>query len=157
MSDNLVQNLSDAEIVDSPYPASKPRLVLVRGLPGSGKSTKAKAIVKSWQEKYPDVRICHFETDMYFVNQAGHYQFDGTKIPQAHAWCQRQVATALTQNAWVIVSNTFVEKWEMKAYLKLAKKHHISTQIIVCKGEYQNIHQVPEAVISRMRKKWQNE
>jgi len=43
-------------------------LILVRGLPGSGKSTFAKSLGG-----------VHIETDMFFI-QDGEYKFDGAKI-----------------------------------------------------------------------------
>lgn len=52
-------------------------LILVRGLPGSGKSTFAHAIWNNYA-------IC--EADQYFINkETGEYVFDGSKIKDAHA------------------------------------------------------------------------
>jgi len=44
------------------------QLVLIRGLPGSGKSTMAKALAKSGFK--------HFEADTYHLNDEGDYCFD---------------------------------------------------------------------------------
>ena len=54
-------------------------LYLLRGLPGSGKSTLAKSLGGK-----------HFEADMYFVRD-GEYQFDVTKLKEAHEWCRSSV------------------------------------------------------------------
>ena len=43
-------------------------LILVRGLPGSGKSTEAKKIAKTG--------YYHFEADQYFITPSGEYKFD---------------------------------------------------------------------------------
>ena len=51
-------------------------LILVRGIPGSGKSTFAKSLGGT-----------HFETDKFFMVD-GEYKFDGTKIKEAHKWCK---------------------------------------------------------------------
>ena len=40
------------------------KLIIIRGLPGSGKSTFAKSL-----------NCTHFETDMYFTDSEGNYNF----------------------------------------------------------------------------------
>ena len=50
-------------------------LFLLRGLPGSGKSTFANFV---WNE----YAIC--EADKFFYDKEGNYNFDATKIKQAH-------------------------------------------------------------------------
>ena len=53
-------------------------LYIVRGVPGSGKSTFAKSIGG-----------IHIETDQFFMEN-GKYNFDITKIKLAHKYCQNQ-------------------------------------------------------------------
>ena len=55
-------------------------LYIVRGIPGSGKSTFAKTLGGQ-----------HFEADMYFIDESGNYKFDITEIKLAHEWCQGMV------------------------------------------------------------------
>ena len=62
-------------------------LTLVRGLPGSGKSTFANWI---WNE----YAIC--EADKFFYDKEGNYNFDATKLSQAHKWCRAVSYTHLT-------------------------------------------------------------
>ena len=65
------------------YHILNPTLFIVRGVPGSGKSTFAKHI---WNE----YAIC--EADKYFVDrETGEYKFDATKLKEAHEWCRNQV------------------------------------------------------------------
>ncbi len=83
-------------------------LYIVRGIPGSGKSTFAKSLGGT-----------HFETDMFFMKD-GEYKFDISKIKEAHKWCQDSVYTAMLLNHTallnnvIVVSNTFTQEWEMK-------------------------------------------
>ncbi|CAH8207152.1 conserved hypothetical protein [Vibrio aestuarianus] len=119
-------------------------LTLVRGLPGSGKSTLAKAMPGR-----------HLEADMYFVNEHGEYHYHPEKIQQAHQWCQRQAQQWLAKGESVVVSNTFVRHWEMKVYKQLAKRYKARLKIIICRGQFQNIHEVDDATVERMRQQWQ--
>ena len=120
------------------------KLTLIRGLPGSGKSTKAK-----------QMDAFHVEADMYFVNRQGTYCFEPTLLPKAHAWCQNCAESALKQGLDVVVSNTFVKQWEMKVYRKMARKHGAELVIEVCREQFGNIHGVPDSVVERMKKDWQ--
>ncbi|OZT83062.1 AAA family ATPase [Vibrio sp. 03_296] len=125
------------------------KLTLIRGLPGSGKSTLAQQLAKQ-------THAVHLEADMYFVDQQGRYQFDPTRLEHAHRWCLNKVCQHLKQGRAVIVSNTFVQHWEMKPYLRFAERHGLNVEILVCTGEYGSIHDVPVQTIEKMRQRWQN-
>lgn len=77
------------------------------------------------------------------------------KIQQAHQWCQRQAQQWLAKGESVVVSNTFVRHWEMKVYKQLAKRYKARLKIIICRGQFQNIHEVDDATVERMRQQWQ--
>ncbi|OLQ88462.1 AAA family ATPase [Vibrio panuliri] len=119
-------------------------LTLIRGLPGSGKSTLA----RTYQAR-------HFEADMYFVNANGEYCFDASQLEQAHRWCRQQTESALRRGENVVVSNTFVRRWEIKPYYQLAKKFDVRLEVIECHGNYGSVHGVEQSVIERMRARWQ--
>lgn len=126
------------------------KLYIIRGLPGSGKTTKALEIIK----EYPDTK--HYEADMYFVSAHGEYIFNSSLLKKAHQWCQTKTEDALKNNHNCIVSNTFTQKWEMQTYLDLAKKYNAEVEILVMKGEYPNIHGVPFNTIEKMKKRWED-
>lgn len=121
-------------------------LIIIRGVQGSGKTTLAQMIMRSegYTERWgPDDRWCHFEADMYFINPiTGEYIFDGTKIGQAHRWCECNVNESMKEGKNIIVSNMFVKRKEMQVYLEMAEKYGYSTQEIICKGNFPNSHGV---------------
>lgn len=118
-------------------------LYLIRGLPGSGKSTYAKKLVKPEH---------HFEADQYFMID-GRYQFNPTKLHAAHADCFDRVRTAMLAGDTdsVAVSNTFVKAWELEPHIKLAQNLGWKTKILRMSNKYGSVHGVPLAAIERMR------
>ncbi len=125
------------------------KMVIVRGLPGSGKSTIAKQLIGN------EVHIKHFEADMYFMSN-GAYIFDHTRLKEVHQQCQADVKSALLIGYDVVVSNTFVKKWEIEPYLLIAKDIGCDVEVIVATGEYSNVHGVPKEVIERMKSNWES-
>lgn len=121
-------------------------LVLIRGLPGSGKSTTA-------IRDYPRHR--HVEADQYFLNAEGDYIYNPNNLKDAHAWCQRLTQRGLECGDSVTVSNTFTQTWEMEPYLCMAEALNVPVRIIECDGIWDNVHGVPPEVIEKMRARWE--
>lgn len=122
------------------------RLVIIRGLPGSGKSTMAKAMDG----------FVHLEADMYHYRGGNGYEWKPENVKASHEWCLNMATFALVSGADVVVSNTFTRKWEMEGYLAAAKACVAEVEIITAKGEWENIHNVPESTIEAMRKRWED-
>ena len=120
----------------------KNEVVLIRGLPGSGKLTLAKAM-----DGYE-----HIEADM-FLEIDGEYVFDASKVKAAHDWCVASVKQALMQGKNVVVSNTFVKIWEMQRYVDLG----FPFRVIEAKATWPNIHGVPDDKVEMMAKSWQEQ
>jgi len=123
------------------------KIFLLRGLPGSGKSTLAEQLGGT-----------HFETDKYFVSEDGTYTFDGSKLKEAHQWCQDQVDNAMLLNhtsglnETIVVSNTFTQEWEMKSYLDMAKTWDYMVFSIIVENRHGGVNQhgVPEEKLQQM-------
>lgn len=121
------------------------QLVLIRGLPGSGKSTMARERFRGFS---------HYEADMWHMRD-GVYQYNPEKARDAHEWCQAKTLLMLRRQRNVVVSNTFTRYWEMEPYFRMLQPHDTLT-IFVAKGNYPNVHGVPEDAIQRMRDRWED-
>ena len=122
--------------------------MLIRGLPGSGKSTVAKLFDKA----------LHFEADMYFLDADGNYQFDASKIKNAHNWCRHSVMDAMKEgHPIVVVSNTFTQEWEMEVYYLLAEElgYRVISMIVENRHEGKNIHGCPDDKIEQMKTRFE--
>lgn len=123
-------------------------LYIIRGIPGSGKSTLAREMLA---ENAIDV---YYEADMYF-EQDGEYKYDKSKIKEAHDWCFHITCLVVELGYNVAVANTFTRKWEYKPYIDYAKLLNIPYTVIVCKGEFTSIHNVPKATMNKMRERFE--
>ena len=126
-------------------------LYIVRGIPGSGKSTFAKSLGGT-----------HFETDMFFMKE-GEYKFDMFKLKEAHKWCQDSVYNAMILNHTaglnnvIVVSNTFTQEWEIDYYFELAKEHGYRVYSLIVENRHGNkdVHNVPEEKLLQMKQRFE--
>ena len=135
-----------------------PTLFLIRGVPGSGKSTFARHI---WN----DYAIC--EADKYFYDkETGEYNFNHSKLKAAHEWCRNEVENRMKENKQnsqyypeIVVSNTFTQEWEMEPYFKLAKEYGYMVTSIIIENRHggTNVHEVPEESIRKMKDRFEIE
>jgi uridine kinase len=129
-------------------------LILLRGLPGSGKTTLGEVILHSTQGSKPDV----ISADNYFIDDKGNYNFDSTKLKEAHNNCQQICAERMRlEFSKVVVANTFTEEWEMKPYFDMAEryKYRIHTIIVENRHGGKNIHGVPDEKLQQMKDRFQ--
>lgn len=131
-------------------------LVLLRGVPGSGKTTLAHHMWSSG---------VIFEADQFFYNVNGEYKFDGSKLAEAHASCRNSVEAAMQENhatagrhyPEIVVSNTFTREWEMQAYFDLAKKYDYNVVSLIVENRHggKNVHGVPDEKVQEMRDRFE--
>ncbi len=130
-------------------------LFLIRGLPGSGKSTFATHV---WNE----YAVC--EADKFFYDKEGNYNFDPSKLKDAHAWCKNEVEIRMkdhqVNNQYypeISVSNTFTQEWEMKDYYELAEKYGYKVVSLIVQNRHggKNLHGVPDDKLEIMRNRFE--
>lgn len=87
-------------------------VIIMRGVPGSGKSYLA------YQLRGNGVVL---STDDYFINYQGQYVFDRNQLSFAHDWNQNRADKEMKSGTNpVVIDNTNLEAWEMQPYVTMA-------------------------------------
>jgi len=124
------------------------KVVVMRGIPGSGKSTYV-------EERYPDATVLSAD---HFFEELG--KFDSKLLPMAHSKCFHEFLLALDRgDPLIVVDNTNVHVWEFINYVHVAMMMGHSVEVIsimaktieevkTCVGR--NLHEVGSEAISHM-------
>ncbi len=120
-------------------------LILIRGIPGSGKSTFADTFHTH----------THLETDMFFIQKDGEYLFNPHQLEKAHQWCKAETINAIKRKENIVISNTFIQFWEMEEYLLLGKSAGYALRIIEMTTRYDSIHDIPYDTLNKMKNKFE--
>ena len=125
-------------------------LILLRGLPGAGKSTLAKTLSEN---KWPV-----FSVDDYFTHpETGDYYFEFDKNHLAYKECLAKTQLAMQNRIEkIFVANTFTLDWELEPYLKLASECRYQLFVITVEKRHNgtNIHNVSEEQLKKMADKY---
>jgi len=125
-------------------------LILLRGLPGAGKSTFAKSLDG-----------IHIEADQFFMVD-GEYRFDASKLKEAHNNCLTRVKSYMyiysdkDTAEKIIVSNTFTQEWEMQSYFDIAEKYGYRVYSIIVENRHgsKSVHDVPAEKLEQMKNRF---
>lgn len=131
----------------------KGELILLRGLPGSGKTTLGSVILST-----PGGSVDVISADDFFVNEKGEYLFDATKLKEAHNSCQVRCAEKMKLETFkIVVANTFTQEWEMAAYYEMAERYAYRVYSIIVENRHNglNVHGVPEDKVSQMKNRFE--
>jgi len=128
-------------------------LILLRGLPGAGKSTVAQLIMTGGG--MTDKVI---EADSYFYDHMNNYNFDPSKLPAAHNYCKTMVTDYMKMmKPKIVVANTLTQEWEMLPYYELAEQYGYRVHTLIVENRHGNesIHNVPAVSIGNMLHRFQ--
>jgi predicted kinase len=126
-------------------------LILLRGLPGAGKSSLANVL--SENGKYPV-----FAIDDYFTNKiTGEYVFNFAEnylaYQQCEILCKQAIAKGITK---VFIDNTFTLDWELTPYFKLAAEFDYMLYVITVEKYHdnKNVHDISQEQLEKMAEKY---
>lgn len=133
---------------------NKKRLIVMRGLPGSGKSTKAKQLGENG--------IILSTDDFWDV--AGEYKYDKERIAEAHQWNQQRAKQFMQHGeTLIVIDNTNVNAYEMKPYVQMAQRFGYDIEFAESDAPWKNdidqlmergTHNVPRETYEEMQAAW---
>ncbi|XP_071990491.1 NEDD4-binding protein 2-like 1 [Engystomops pustulosus] len=135
-------------------------LYLLRGLPGSGKSSLARKLKRD----FPSALV--FSTDDYFLAEDGSYSYDPDLLQDAHKWNQKRARKAMSRGRTpIIIDNTNILAWHMKPYAVMALENGYGVifqepnthwKFNVRELARRNSHGVPREKIQRMKEAYEH-
>jgi predicted kinase len=122
------------------------KVTILRGCPGSGKSTYTK-------RNLANALVC--SADHHFMID-GEYQFNRDELGEAHASCLRNFVEAIQAGIEdIVVDNTNISPTEIAPYAQLAIAYKYDLEIITLEvdatvASKRNVHGVPDKTVRNM-------
>jgi Holliday junction resolvasome RuvABC ATP-dependent DNA helicase subunit len=127
------------------------KLIILRGAPGSGKTTFANRLISRCPASLRMGRgIVHWENDMFFLKN-GKYEWSKERLPDAIEWCNSNAIQSMMRGATVIVANTFIKHVHMAELINAADSLGIPHVVFRMTGKHKDINNVPKDIVENMR------
>lgn len=117
-------------------------LRLMRGAPGSSKSTSAKRM-------FPGTLL--LENDMFLISD-DQYKWSKERVRAGIDLCMKMTKMALENGSDVVVANTFTKRRFVESYRQLAEKYGANFEVYRCRGNYKNVHGLDDNMVESFKK-----
>lgn len=149
---------------------------IMRGIPGSGKSTTAESIASLsgllterevvdgviYYLRDSEIYSAIHSTDMFFVDQEGNYNFVPFKLGLYHSLNFKKFKQSIYDNVPIVIcDNTNTTRKEYVKYMEAARRSGYVTSLVslpfppIDVAVERNTHGVPEEAILKMMKRWE--
>jgi uridine kinase len=126
---------------------------ILRGCSGGGKSFVTEKLNKN-------IGWVAVSADDYFTDKDGNYNWDATKLGNAHGMCKNTFMESLKESTVtnIIVNNTNTQEKEWKFYQQEAEKAGADVIFLVVENRHggNNVHNVDESVLMRQETRIQS-
>ena len=127
---------------------------IMRGVPGSGKSTVAKILAS-------EIGRIHSTDDLFIVD--GEYRFDLERLPENHEHNFKMFCNSLNEGIPIVIcDNTNTKRWEFERYVHAATQADYFVAFVLLPhsepelASQRSIHKVPVETIRQMITEWEN-
>ena len=116
-------------------------LTIIRGAPGSGKSTAAQCM-------FPGTLL--LENDQFLITD-GKYIWSKERLREAIAFCMSTTKIALERGRDVVVANTFTKVEYIEHYQEIADKAGAKLEVYRCIGDFKNVHGLDDEMVQKFK------
>jgi hypothetical protein len=136
-----------------------PEVLLIRGLPGTGKTRLARC--------FEDTHF-HVENDQFFLQPYGDLRYEKHRASEAFLWCYLSARDALSDGVSIVVANTFLWNRKLDDYYALASRYGATVRVLTLPDTLPRslrearengstlFERIPISRIGRMRNLWED-
>jgi len=127
----------------------QPRLIVMAGAPGSGKSTYV-------EENFPGAAVV--SADHFMVNAEGVYEFYPKKLSLVHRKCRQWFYTLVAEKApFIVVDNTNSQPEEVRTFTSYAARAGYQIRVVIILANpmvatVRGIHGAPYETVRRVNR-----
>jgi len=151
---NIIKERVEARESEAERVWPKNNLILIRGLPGAGKTVLGQTIVSGINaaaaKSEGQCSAIHLEIDQFLGDE-----IDANKVRTAARLCHALTEEALIDGYTVVVSNIFARYNDIVPFFELATLHCIRVQLLDAQGQWRSPSR-PEKVKNTLAENWTN-